>query len=96
MIRIIAFWKSRFRDFTVRELSVSIIKQIEVVNIEAIKKKYCEAQGKGRVKGRPRKVAQRLFIQGGPTKRVISKNLAITTLKSIRKGKSWCVLENSA
>ena len=29
-------------------------------------------------------------------KRVISKNMAITTLKSIRKWKSWCVLENSA
>ena len=26
----------------------------------------------------------------------ISKNMAITTLKSIRKGKNWCVLENSA
>ena len=29
-------------------------------------------------------------------KRVISKNMGITTLKSIRKGKNWCVLENSA
>ena len=35
-------------------------------------------------------------IQGESKKRVISKNMAITTLKSIRKGKSWCVLENSA
>ena len=26
----------------------------------------------------------------------ISRNMAITTLKSIRKGKKWCVLENSA
>ena len=29
-------------------------------------------------------------------KRVISKTMAITPLKSIRKGKSWCVSENSA
>ena len=26
----------------------------------------------------------------------IANNMAITTLKSIRKGKTWCVLENSA
>ena len=26
---------------------------------------YCEAQGKGRAKGRPRKVTQRTFIDGG-------------------------------
>ena len=26
---------------------------------------YCEAQGKGRAKGRPRKVTQRSFIDGG-------------------------------
>ena len=26
---------------------------------------YCEAQGKGRAKGRPRKVPQRSFIDGG-------------------------------
>ena len=36
------------------------------------------------------------FIQGGPKKSGISKTMAITPLKSIRKGKSWCVLENSA
>ena len=35
-------------------------------------------------------------IQGESKKSVISKNMAITALKSIRKGKSWCVLENSA
>ena len=29
------------------------------------KKAYCEAQGKGRAKGRPRKVTQRCFIDGG-------------------------------
>ena len=28
-------------------------------------KKYCEAQGKGRAKGRPRKVTKRSFIDGG-------------------------------
>ena len=33
---------------------------------------------------------------GWTKKRVISKNKAITTLKSIRKGKNNCVLENSA
>ena len=27
--------------------------------------RYCEAQGKGRAKGRPRKVTQRSFIDGG-------------------------------
>ena len=26
---------------------------------------YCEAQGKGRAKGQPRKVTQRSFIDGG-------------------------------
>ena len=36
------------------------------------------------------------LLQGESKKRVISKNMAITTLKSIRKGKNWCVLENSA
>ena len=36
------------------------------------------------------------YIQGESKKSVISKNMAITTLKSIRKGRSWCVLENSA
>ena len=36
------------------------------------------------------------YLQGGPKKTGISKNMAITTLKSIRKGKNWCVLENSA
>ena len=36
------------------------------------------------------------YLQGEPKKRVISKNMVITTLKSIRKGISWCVLENSA
>ena len=35
-------------------------------------------------------------LQGESKKSVISKNMAITTLKSIRKGKNWCVLENSA
>ena len=34
-------------------------------------------------------------VQGGP-KRVILVDMAITALKSIRKGKSWFVLENSA
>ena len=37
-----------------------------------------------------------LTIQGGPKKSGISKTMAITPLKSIRKGKSWCVSENSA
>ena len=36
------------------------------------------------------------YLQGEPKKKMISKNMAITTLKSIIKGKSWCVLENSA
>ena len=36
------------------------------------------------------------YLQGESKKSVISKNMAITALKSIRKGKSWCVLENSA
>ena len=36
------------------------------------------------------------YIQGGPKKSGISKTMAITPLKSIRKGKSWCVSENSA
>ena len=27
--------------------------------------KYCEAQGRGRAKGRPRKVTKRSFIDGG-------------------------------
>ena len=35
-------------------------------------------------------------IQGESKKSGISKNMAITALKSIRKAKSWCVLENSA
>ena len=35
-------------------------------------------------------------LQGESKKSGISKNKAITALKSIRKGKSWCVLENSA
>ena len=33
---------------------------------------------------------------GESKKTGISKNIAITTLKSIRKGKNWCVFENSA
>ena len=37
-----------------------------------------------------------IISQGESKKSVISKNMAITTLKSIRKGKDWCVLENSA
>ena len=37
-----------------------------------------------------------IVLSTGCTKKVISKNIAITPLKSIRKGKSWCVLENSA
>ena len=37
-----------------------------------------------------------LHLQGESKKSGISKNMAITALKSIRKGKSWCVLENSA
>ncbi len=36
------------------------------------------------------------YLQGGPKKSGISKTMAITPLKSIRKGKSWCVSENSA
>ena len=36
------------------------------------------------------------YIQGESKKSVLSKNMAITTLKSIRKGKNNCVLENSA
>ena len=36
------------------------------------------------------------FVQGESKKSGISKNMATTTLKSIRKRKSWCVLENSA
>ena len=38
-----------------------INKSIKNVN----KRTYCEAQGKGRAKGRPRKVTQRSFIDGG-------------------------------
>ena len=34
-------------------------------------------------------------VQGESKKIRISKTMAITPLKSIRKGKSWCVLENS-
>ena len=30
------------------------------------------------------------IIQGGQKKTGISRNMAITTLKSIRKGKNWC------
>ena len=30
-----------------------------------IQSQYCEAQGNGRAKGRPRKVTQRSFIDGG-------------------------------
>ena len=37
-----------------------------------------------------------LYLQGGPKKSVLSKKMARTPLKSIRKGKSWCVSENSA
>ena len=37
-----------------------------------------------------------IYLQGGPKKSVISKKMTITPLRSIRKGKSWCVLENSA
>ena len=37
-----------------------------------------------------------IYIQGESKKSGISKTMAITPLKSIRKGKSWCVLENSA
>ena len=36
-----------------------------------------------------------LYLQGEPKKNVISKDMTITALKSIRKGKCWCVLENS-
>ena len=35
------------------------------------------------------------YLQGESKKRVISKDMTITPLKSIRKGKSWCVSENS-
>ena len=41
-------------------------------------------------------IAEVNHIQGESKKSVISKNMAITTLKSLRKGRSWCVLENSA
>ena len=44
----------------------------------------------------PRPVGSDKYLQGESKKSVISKNMAITTLKSIRKGKNWCVLENSA
>ena len=37
-----------------------------------------------------------VVLQGGPKKSGISKTMAITPLKSNRKGKSWCVSENSA
>ena len=37
-----------------------------------------------------------LYLQGESKKSGISKTMAITPLKSIRKGKSWCVSENSA
>ena len=36
------------------------------------------------------------YVQGESKKSGISKDMTITPLKSIRKGKSWCVLENSA
>ena len=32
---------------------------------------YCEAQGKGRARGRPRKVTQRSFIDGGYLKATV-------------------------
>ena len=35
------------------------------VDIEHTRDIYCEAQGKGRAKGRPKKVTQRSFIDGG-------------------------------
>ena len=37
-----------------------------------------------------------MIYTGWTKKRVISKYMTITPLKSIRKGISWCVLENSA
>ena len=37
-----------------------------------------------------------IFIQRVDKKRVILVDIVITSLKSIRKGKSWCVLKNSA
>ena len=37
-----------------------------------------------------------IYVQGGPKKSVLSKKMSITPLKSIRKGKSWCVSENLA
>ena len=37
-----------------------------------------------------------IYLQGESKKSGISKKIAITPLKSIRKGKSWCVSENSA
>ena len=48
--------------------------------------------GDRETRGRPHGIQ----VQGESKKSVISKNMALTTLKSIRKGKSWCVLENSA
>ena len=33
------------------------------------------------------------YLQGESKKRVISKDMTITPLKSIRKGKSWCVFQ---
>ena len=35
------------------------------VGYQKFNKNSCEAQGKGRAKGRPRKVTQRSFIDGG-------------------------------
>ena len=52
---------------------------------------YLEGQAKAD-KGR----SGSIYLQGEPKKRGIEDDMAITPLKSIRNGKSWCVSENSA
>ena len=46
----------------VRSANIYLVKYDEKVDFGS---DYCEAQGKGRAKGRPREVTQRSFIDGG-------------------------------
>ena len=47
------------------QVSSKFIILLLLLPISKIKLQYCEAQGKGRAKGQPRKVTQRSFIDGG-------------------------------
>ena len=44
---------------------ISAFKTIEDGILTLTRFQYCEAQGKGRAEGRPRKITQRSFIDGG-------------------------------